>query len=100
LARNSDEFQWSRRTRRVSNFAHLNTLGGGPTGAPRPSVTPEGRHLDAQERQPIPDSSRHQILEDDRAMDRLELDTPERENAWVKDFIGRLSDVLRNVSKP
>ena len=30
----------------------------------------------------------------------LELDTPERENAWVKDFIGRLSDVLRNVSKP
>jgi hypothetical protein len=40
------------------------------------------------------------MLEDDRAMDRLQLDTPERENAWVKDFIGRLSDVLRNISKP
>jgi hypothetical protein len=25
---------------------------------------------------------------------------PERENAWVKDFIGRLSDVLRDISKP
>jgi hypothetical protein len=37
---------------------------------------------------------------DDRSMDRLELDTPERENAWVKDFIDRLSGVLlRNISK-
>jgi hypothetical protein len=42
---------------------------------------------------------RHQILDDDRAMDRLELDIPECENAWVGDFIGRLSDLLRNVSK-
>jgi hypothetical protein len=32
-------------------------------------------------------------------MDRLELDTPELENAWVKDFIDRLSGVLRNISK-
>jgi enoyl-CoA hydratase/carnithine racemase len=40
------------------------------------------------------------MLEDDRAIDRLQLDTPERENAWVKEFIGRLSDVLRNVIKP
>jgi hypothetical protein len=81
-------------------FCSLKPAGGGPTGAPRPTVTPEGRRLDAQERQSIPDSPRHQMLEDDRAMDRLQLDTPERENAWVKDFIGRLSDVLRNVSKP
>jgi hypothetical protein len=84
----------------VSNFAHLNTLGDGPTGAPRPTVTPKGRHLDAPERHPIADSPRHQMLEDDRAMDRLKLDTPERENAWVKEFIGRLSDVLRNIGKP
>jgi hypothetical protein len=40
------------------------------------------------------------MLEDDRAMDRLQLDTRVRENAGAKDFIGRLSDVLRNVSKP
>jgi hypothetical protein len=84
----------------VSNFAHLNTLGDGPTGAPQPTVTPKGRHLDAPERHPIPDLPRHQMLEDDRAIDRLQLDTPERENAWVKEFIGRLSDVLRNVIKP
>jgi hypothetical protein len=41
---------------------------------------------------------RRHIL-DDQAMDRLELDTPEREDAWVKDFIGRLAGVLRNISK-
>jgi hypothetical protein len=40
------------------------------------------------------------MSEDDKAMDRLQLDTPERENAWVKEFIGRLSDVLRNIGKP
>ena len=84
----------------MSNFAHLNTLGDGPTGAPRPTVTPEGRRLDAPERQSNPDSPRHQMLEDDRAIDRLQLDTPERENTGVKEFIGRLSDVLRNVIKP
>jgi hypothetical protein len=50
------------------------------------------------EQQLIKGTRRHQILDDDRAMDRLELDTPAREDAWVKDFIGRLSDVLRNVS--
>ena len=27
------------------------------------------------------------------------LDTPEREDAWVKDFIGRLAGILRYVSK-
>jgi hypothetical protein len=41
---------------------------------------------------------RRQIL-DDQTMDRLELDTPEREDAWVKDFIGRLAGVFRNISK-
>jgi hypothetical protein len=41
---------------------------------------------------------RRQIL-DDRIMDRLELDTPEREDAWVKDFIGRLAGILRNINK-
>jgi hypothetical protein len=30
-------------------------------------------------------------------MDRLELDTPERKDAWVKDFIGRLTGALRNI---
>jgi hypothetical protein len=39
---------------------------------------------------------RRQIF-DDQAMDRLELDTPEREDAWVKDFIGRLAGILRNI---
>lgn len=83
----------------MSNFAHLNTRGW-TEGCSAATVRPEGRHLDAQERQPIPDLPRHQLLDDDRAMDRLELNTPERENAWMKDFIGRLSDVPRNVSKP
>jgi hypothetical protein len=32
-------------------------------------------------------------------MDRLELDTPAREDAWVKDFIGRLSDVFRRSAR-
>jgi hypothetical protein len=41
---------------------------------------------------------RRQIL-DEQTMDRLELDTPEREDAWVRDFIGRLTGVLRNTSK-
>jgi hypothetical protein len=41
---------------------------------------------------------RRQIF-DDQAMDRLELDTPEREDAWVKDFIGRLAGILRHISK-
>ena len=51
------------------------------------------------EQQLIKGTRRHQILDDDRAMDRLELDTPAREDAWVKDFIGRLSDVFRKISK-
>jgi hypothetical protein len=29
-------------------------------------------------------------------MDRLELDTPEREDSWVKDFIARLAGVIRS----
>jgi len=39
---------------------------------------------------------RRQILGDE-TMDRLELDTPEREDAWVKDFIDRLAGVIRNL---
>jgi hypothetical protein len=44
-------------------------------------TTPEQQLLEARRRS--------QIL-NDRAMDRLELNTTEREDAWVKDFIGRL----------
>jgi hypothetical protein len=41
---------------------------------------------------------RRQIL-DDETLDRLVLDmpVPEREDAWVKDFIGRLADIIRGV---
>jgi hypothetical protein len=42
---------------------------------------------------------RRQIL-DDETLDRLLLDmpVPEREDPWVKDFIGRLADIIRGVS--
>ena len=42
---------------------------------------------------------RRQIL-DDETMDRLVLDmpVPEREDAWVKDFIVRLADIIRGVN--
>jgi hypothetical protein len=40
---------------------------------------------------------RRQIL-DDQIMDRLELDTPEREDSWVKDFVARLAGVIRGNS--
>jgi len=36
---------------------------------------------------------------DDKTLDRLELDTSEHEDSWVKNFIGRLAGVLRNISK-
>jgi hypothetical protein len=36
---------------------------------------------------------RRQIL-DDQIMDRLGLDTPEREDSWVRDFIARLAGVI------
>jgi hypothetical protein len=52
-------------------------------------TTPEQRLLRRRRRQ----------IFDDQAMDRLELDTPEREDAWVKDFIGRLAGILRYISK-
>jgi hypothetical protein len=39
---------------------------------------------------------RRQIM-DDRTMDRLELNTPERENVWVRDFIGRLAGVIQTL---
>ena len=37
---------------------------------------------------------------DDETLDRLLLDmpAPEREDAWVKDFIGRLADIIRGIS--
>jgi hypothetical protein len=54
-------------------------------------TTPELQLLAAQRR-------KRKIL-DELTMDRLELDTPEREDAWVKDFIGRLAGALRNISK-
>lgn len=53
-------------------------------------TTPEQQLMSARRRR--------QII-DDETMDRLELDTPERRDAWVKDFIGRLTGVLRNISK-
>jgi hypothetical protein len=51
------------------------------------------------EQQLVTGRRRHQMLDGDRAMDRLKLDTAERDNAWVKNFISRLSDMLRNVGK-
>jgi hypothetical protein len=80
-------------------YCSLNTLRGGLLGDSRLTLTLKGNRLTTPERKLIRGSHRHQMLDDDRAMDRLELDTPERENAWVKDFISRLSDVLRNISK-
>jgi hypothetical protein len=38
---------------------------------------------------------RRQIL-DDETMDRLDPDTPERKDAWVRDFIARLAGVIRS----
>jgi hypothetical protein len=35
---------------------------------------------------------------DDETKDRLVLDTPEREDTWVKDFIARLAGVIRSDS--
>jgi hypothetical protein len=57
---------------------------------------PEGHHMTTPEQQLL--RRQRQIL-DDRTMDQLELDTPEHEDAWVKDFIRRLAGILRNVSK-
>jgi hypothetical protein len=54
-------------------------------------TTPEEQLLRAGRR-------RRQIM-DDQTMDRLELDTPQREDAWGKDFICRLAGVIRNIRK-
>jgi hypothetical protein len=51
-------------------------------------TTPEQRLLTRRRRQ----------IWDDQTMDRLELDTPEREDSWVKDFIARLAGVIRSDS--
>jgi hypothetical protein len=40
---------------------------------------------------------RHRQNLDVRTMDRLELNAPERENAWVSDFIGRLAGAIRHL---
>jgi hypothetical protein len=61
-------------------------------------MMPEGHHMTTPEQQLMSARRRRQII-DDETMDRLELDTPERRDAWVKDFIGRLTGVLRNISK-
>jgi hypothetical protein len=37
----------------------------------------------------------HQTLD----VDRLELNTTEREDAWVKDFIGRLAGMVLSVGR-
>jgi hypothetical protein len=42
--------------------------------------------------------TRRRQISDDQNMDRLELDTPEREDSWVKDFIARLAGVIRSDS--
>jgi hypothetical protein len=36
---------------------------------------------------------------DDETMNRLEPDTLQREDAWVKGFIGRLAGAIRYVRK-
>jgi hypothetical protein len=59
-------------------------------------MIPEGHRMTTPEQQLL--RRRRQILHD-HTMDRLELDTPEREDAWVKDFIGRLAGILRNISE-
>ena len=51
-------------------------------------TTPEQRLLTRRRRQ----------IRDDQTMDRLELDTPDREDSWVKDFIARLAGVVRSDS--
>jgi hypothetical protein len=43
-----------------------------------------------------PAGRRRQIL-DDETLDRPELDKPEREKARVKNFIDRLTRVIRNI---
>ena len=39
---------------------------------------------------------RRQIM-DDETLDRLELDTPEHKDSWVRDFIARLAGVIRSM---
>jgi hypothetical protein len=58
----------------------------------------EGHHVTVPEQHLLDARRRRQII-DDQTMDRLELDTPEREDAWVKDFINRLTGVLRSTGK-
>ena len=42
---------------------------------------------------------RQRQMMDDQAMDRHTPRTPESEDAWVKDFIGRLAGALRNIGR-
>jgi hypothetical protein len=51
--------------------------------------------MTAPEQRLITVRSRRQIV-DDETMDRLELNTPEREDAWVKDFVARLTGEVRS----
>jgi len=58
----------------------------------------EGHHMATPEQQLLTARRGRQIM-DDQTMDRLELNTQEREDAWVRDFIGRLAGVIRNIGK-
>jgi hypothetical protein len=58
----------------------------------------EGHHMTNPERQQVSARRRRQIM-DDQMMDRLELNTPERKDAWVRDFIRRLAGAMRNIGK-
>jgi hypothetical protein len=61
-------------------------------------IAERGRCMTTPEQQLLEARRRSQIL-NDRAMDRLELNTTEREDAWVKDFIGRLAGMVRSVGR-
>ena len=56
----------------------------------------EGHRMTTPERRLL--TRRRRQIWDDQTMDRLELDTPEREDSWVKDFIARLAGVIRSDS--
>jgi hypothetical protein len=81
----------------MSSFARLITLQGRSFDESRHTVMPEGHHMTTPEQELLRATRRRRQIMDDETMDRLELDTPQREDAWVKDFIGRLVGVVRNI---
>lgn len=40
---------------------------------------------------------RHRQILDDETIEQRELHTPEHEDAWVRDFIGRLAGMIRSI---